>query len=60
MKQGVAKVACKCTHDFQDKTHGSGIRVANTTAKQDASRGTAVVRCTVCKTTHEVPLSKVK
>lgn len=58
MKQGIAKIACKCTHDFQDKKYGAGVRIANTTAKQDGVNAT--VRCTVCKTPHQVPLGRVQ
>lgn len=58
MKQGIAHIKCKCSHEYQDKTLGTGVRIANTTAKQD--KDIAEVRCTVCKTTHRVNLSQVK
>jgi len=58
MKQGVAKVACTCEHQAQDKLHGRGVRVANTTAKQDQS--VVEVRCTVCKRLHRVSTAQVR
>lgn len=58
MKQGTAKVKCKCVHEGQDRLHGVGTRVANTTAKQD--KDYAEVRCTVCKSTHRVHPTQVR
>lgn len=58
MKQGIAKVTCKCTHEYQDKHCGKGVRIANTTAKQDNNR--IEVRCTVCGATHTVNAEQVK
>jgi hypothetical protein len=58
MKTGTAKVVCKCANEFQDKKYGKGVRVANTTAKQDNTRVT--VRCTVCLTEHQVTISEIK
>jgi len=58
MKQGIALVKCGCKHEYQDAKYGHGIRVANTTAKQD--KDIATVRCTVCNNTQTVQLSKVK
>lgn len=46
------KVKCKCHHLDQDKLHGPQIRVANPTVKTTNDK--LVVRCTVCKTPHEV------
>lgn len=44
-------VRCSCQHEYQDKTYGPGIRVAN---KKGKSKGTATeYRCTVCGNTHE-------
>lgn len=58
MKQGTAIVLCKCEHEYQDKTIGKQMRVANTTAKQD--KDSVDVRCTVCNTTHRVNINRVK
>lgn len=58
MKNGTARVLCNCENAFQDKQYGKGVRVANTTAKQDTS--SAEVRCTVCGKLHRVPMEKVK
>ncbi len=58
MKNGVARVLCKCTHNQQDAMYGKQVRVANATAKQD--KDYADVRCTVCNTIHRVSLDKVK
>ena len=58
MKQGTALVKCKCTHDQQDRMYGSGVRVANSTAKQD--KDSVEVRCTVCKAVQRVAHSKVR
>ncbi len=33
---------CGCKHDFQDKTYGNGMRVANQLLKKE------YFRCTVC------------
>ena len=58
MKQGTAKVLCTCENNFQDKTYGKNVRVANTTTRQpDISH--IYVRCTVCSKEHSVFLSKV-
>ncbi len=57
MKNGTARVPCKCSNEFQDKAYGAGVRVANATAKQD--KDYAEVRCTVCKQLHRVNPSKV-
>ena len=58
MIQGVARVQCKCPHEYQDKQYGTHVRVANTTAKQD--KDFVEVRCSVCKAIHRVHPSKVK
>jgi hypothetical protein len=58
MKTGIAKVKCKCVHEYQDKMFGAGLRIANTTVKQD--KDYVEVRCTVCKTVHRVNPSQVK
>lgn len=58
MKQGTSLVQCKCAHEYQDKQYGTGVRVANTTQKQD--KDFVEVRCTVCKTVSRVNPSKVR
>lgn len=58
MKNGVSRVACKCTHEQQDKMYGKGVRVANATAKQD--KDFITVRCTVCSALHQVRENQVK
>lgn len=35
---------CSCTHEFQDKTYGKGMRLMNPTGKTQDSG----YRCTVC------------
>lgn len=35
---------CSCTHDFQDKIYGQGMRVHNTTVATKNGK----YRCTVC------------
>lgn len=57
MRNGTARVICKCPHEFQDKTYGPQRRVANATAKGDDKQ--TEVRCTVCKTIHRVNNSQV-
>lgn len=52
------KIKCTCKHDGQDALHGAQTRIANTTAKRNEKE--VAVRCTVCKTLHNVQLSKVK
>jgi hypothetical protein len=37
------KISCNCKHEFQDKEHGKGIRIANVSKKGNVS-------CTVCGT----------
>lgn len=58
MKQGIVKVKCGCSHEYQDKTLGMNTRIANTTAKQDKDR--AEVRCTVCKKVHYVSTDQIR
>lgn len=58
MKQGCALVRCKCSNEFQDKTYGQSVRVANATAKQD--KDYVDVRCTVCGQVHRVRPEQVK
>lgn len=36
---------CTCTHAFQDERYGTGMRVANRTAKSNPT----TYRCTVCR-----------
>lgn len=52
------KIKCTCKHEQQDTLHGAGNRVANLTTKRNDKE--VAVRCTVCKTLQNVPLSKVK
>lgn len=52
------KINCKCKHEGQDALHGPNTRIANVTNKRTDKE--VAVRCTVCKTLHNVPLSKVK
>lgn len=61
MKQGTAKVRCACKHEFQDRTHGPGIRVANTLKLPQGTQkpSTLQVRCTVCSHVHSVPVGDV-
>lgn len=56
------KVACTCKHEFQDREHGPGIRVANPvnkTKKDSGKDGSKVqeYRCTVCGSTHHKTVS---
>jgi hypothetical protein len=48
-------VKCSCSHEFQDKQYGKGVRVANVTGK-------GALRCTVCSKEHEAryPTHSVK
>jgi hypothetical protein len=55
----VAKVACLCKHEQQDKMYGSGIRVANLTQKGTGNMDTRYVRCTVCSKEHLVAESRL-
>lgn len=38
---------CTCKHDWQDKTHGPGMRVFNELSKDS---GSITAKCTVCGT----------
>jgi hypothetical protein len=58
MKSGTAKVNCVCKHEYQDKEHGAGVRIANATQK--ATDKTVDVRCTVCGKIHTVNKERVK
>lgn len=42
-------VRCICSHEAQDKLHGSGNRVANECKENN---GTVPHRCTVCEREH--------
>jgi hypothetical protein len=57
-----ARVACTCSHDFQDKTYGRGVRVANLVnkAKGGVPKGQAVVRCTVCSKEQTISEGRLK
>lgn len=48
------RIKCKCSHEFQDKTYGNNVRVANPTSKVFPD-GTIDVRCTVCNSVHRLP-----
>lgn len=52
------KINCSCKHEQQDALHGAGTRVANPTQKRDEK--SVQVRCTVCKTLHNVPRGRAK
>lgn len=41
-------VKCKCSHEYQDKTYGVGIRLANI----GASKSSVKYTCTVCGKEH--------
>lgn len=58
MVYGVARISCKCNNEFQDKRYGIGVRIANTTKKQD--KDFCEVRCTVCSALQRITPSKVK
>jgi hypothetical protein len=47
------KVFCKCKHEFQDKTYGTNVRIANPRAGKKPD-GTVDVRCTVCNVVHTI------
>lgn len=55
----VARVHCKCDNEFQDKTYGNKVRIANAT-QRSAPDGKVEVRCTVCKTHHVIPKGQLK
>ena len=42
-------IRCACSHDYQDKRYGLGMRVANATKEPDN------YRCTVCSLVHKTP-----
>ena len=54
MANNTAKVFCKCAHEFQDKTYGKNVRIANYLPKKNTLSTTQPVRCTVCNAVHEV------
>lgn len=55
----ITRVKCGCTHEFQDKVYGPGMRIANKTEKAPAP-SQVTVRCTVCKTLHTVNKDRLK
>lgn len=55
-----AKIKCVCTHEFQDKEHGSQTRVATVSMKGTGNANTKIVRCTVCSREQTVSVSQVK
>ena len=54
-----AKVSCSCKHEWQDKEHGKGVRVANARPPVK-DRSDIEVRCTVCKTLHRIPKTQLR
>lgn len=50
----VAHVKCTCEHEFQDKTYGNNVRVANLTQKNTGNDNKRIYRCTVCSREHTV------
>jgi len=44
-------IKCTCTHNFQDKKYGKGMRVCNVLAKTLGK--TPEYRCTVCEKIHQ-------
>jgi hypothetical protein len=55
--KNATKVVCSCKHEYQDKAHGTNVRVATVTQKgTPTSRD---VRCTVCSKVHSVPVGKL-
>jgi hypothetical protein len=60
MSDTVARVACKCKHEQQDKMYGFGMRLANKVNKANPPKGWATVRCTVCSTQHTINESRLK
>jgi hypothetical protein len=45
-------IRCKCSHEFQDRRYGAGMRVHN--AKKAKSGGVEYI-CTVCKNVKDAP-----
>lgn len=43
-KAGTVIRRCTCSHEYQDKTYGAGMRVHNIAKKGDGAR------CTICAT----------
>lgn len=43
---GTVRKRCTCSHAYQDKRYGKGVRIMNRCAKQ----GQSTARCTVCGT----------
>ena len=48
-------VKCKCSHEYQDKTYGVGIRLANVGISKGASNK---YTCTVCGKEHNQAVKK--
>lgn len=48
MSYTVARVACSCKHEWQDRTYGNGVRIANKVDKANLPKGQIKVRCSVC------------
>ena len=49
MEQGTKLIRCNCVSEFQDKTYGKGIRVANRNQGGKQKMGST---CTVCSKEH--------
>lgn len=56
---GSAKINCNCSHQYQDTTYGTGVRIATKTQKEP-TQSSVEVRCTVCSKVHVVSKDKVK
>lgn len=59
MAKTIAKVACGCKNEFQDRAYGQGVRIANRTQKSKSPQETTVVRCTSCGREHSVNNGKM-
>ena len=64
MSKTTAKINCTCTTgqaaQFQDDTHGKGVRVANLKTNSLKSGSTMVdVTCTVCGQKHSIQASRL-
>jgi hypothetical protein len=53
-KEPTIAVKCNCSHEFQDKEYGPGVRVA--TPVSNKVKYGAIARCTVCGRNHFITL----
>lgn len=64
MAKTLAKVLCSCkgqSAEFQDRTYGKDVRIANFVTKSEKSGLTKVdVRCTCCGKLHSIEKSKLQ